>query len=51
MNSIVTGMVAVVDDVKKKYIVVFTYKQSLLSVDMKTKLVQHVESESVKVRE
>ena len=42
---------------QKKIIAIFTYKQRLLSIDMKTKLVQHVESEwmrdwkSVRVRE
>ena len=30
------------DDVKKKPIAIFTYKQRLLSIEMKTKLVQHV---------
>ena len=41
----------------KKSIAIFTYKQRILSIEMKTKLVQHVESEwmrdwkSVKVRE
>ena len=41
---------------QKKSIAIFGYKQRLLSLDMKTKLVQHVESEwmrdwkSVKVR-
>ena len=30
------------DDEVKKSIVIFTYKQSLLSIDMKTKVVQHV---------
>ena len=29
----------------KKYIAIFAYKQRVLSMDMKTKLVQHVESE------
>ena len=32
------------DDVKKT-IAIFGYKQRLLSIEMKTKLVQHVESE------
>ena len=38
MNSNVNG----VDEVPKKSIVIFTYKQGLLSLDMKTKVVQHV---------
>ena len=29
----------------KKSIVIFAYKQRLLSIEMKTKLVQHVESD------
>ena len=33
-----------VDDVNKS-IAIFGYKQRLLSIEMKTKLVQHVESE------
>ena len=33
------------EDEVKKHIAIFTYKQSLLSLDMKTKVVQHVESE------
>ena len=41
MNSKVTGEGDVVD-VKKKSIDIFTYKQRLLSIDMKTKVVQHV---------
>ena len=41
MNCNVTG--AGVEDAEvKKSIVIFTYKQSLLSIDMKTKVVQHV---------
>ena len=55
MNSKVTGE----DDGEgvKKIIDIFTYKQRLLSIDMKTKVVQHVKSErlkeceSVRVRE
>ena len=31
--------------VQKKTIAIFGYKQRLLSLDMKTKLVQHVESD------
>ena len=44
MNSNVTGEgdVAVVVVVKKKIIDIFTYKQRLLSIDMKTKVVQQV---------
>ena len=43
MTSKVTGEgdVVDVDDVKKN-IDIFTYKQRLLSLDMKTKVVQHV---------
>ena len=33
------------DDVKKKSIAIFGYKQWLLSLDMKTKVVQHDERE------
>ena len=43
MNSKVTGEGDV--DVKKKPIDIFTYKQRILSINMKTKVVQHVESE------
>ena len=48
MNSKLTGEGAAADDdddVKKKTIAIFGYKQRLLSIEMKTKLVQHVESE------
>ena len=34
----------------QKSIAIFGYKQSLLSVDMKTKVVQHVERERVKLQ-
>ena len=44
MNSKVTGEGAVVVVVKKS-IAIFAYKQRILSIEMKTKLVQHVESE------
>ena len=43
MNSKLTGE-GDEDDVKKS-IAIFGYKQRVLSLDMKTKLVQHVESE------
>ena len=43
MNSSVTGEGDV--GVKKKTIAIFAYKQRILSIEMKTKLVQHVESE------
>ena len=33
------------DDVKKKHIAIFGNKQRLLSLDMKTKVVQHVQRE------
>ena len=42
MNSNVNGSGA--EEVKKS-IAIFAYKQRLLSIEMKTKLVQHVESE------
>ena len=49
MNSKDTGSGAAADDddddVKKKTIGIFAHKQRLLSIEMKTKLVQHVESE------
>ena len=50
MNSKVTGEGDVDDDVdvKKKTIDIFTYKQRLLSINMKTKVVQHVKSERLK---
>ena len=43
MNSKLTGEGDAA--VKKKLIAIFAYKQRLLSLDMKTKLVQHVESD------
>ena len=43
MNSKVTGEGGA--EVKKKIIAIFAYKQRILSIEMKTKLVQHVESE------
>ena len=33
------------DEVQKKTIDIFNFKQRLLSIDVKTKVVQHVESE------
>ena len=44
MTSNVTGEGVDVEDVKKN-IAFFSYKQRLLSIKMKTKLVQHVESD------
>ena len=44
MNSKVTGEGGE-EDVKKKSIAIFAYKQRILSIEMKTKLVQHVESD------
>ena len=44
MTSKLTGEGGVVE-VQKKSIAIFAYKQRLLSLEMKTKLVQHVESE------
>ena len=43
MNSKLTGEGD--DDVPKNSIAIFGYKQRLLSLDMKTKLVQHVKSD------
>ena len=43
MNSKLTGS-GVDEAVVKKYIVIFTYKQWLLSIDMKTNVVQYDES-------
>ena len=43
MNSRVTGEGAEAE--VKKSIAIFTYKQRLLSIEMKTELVQHVESD------
>ena len=43
MTSIVTGEGD--DEDVKKNIAFFGYKQRLLSIEMKTKLVQHVESD------
>ena len=45
MNSKLTGEGDVEEEVKKKIIAIFAYKQRILSIEMKTKLVQHVESE------
>ena len=46
MTSKVTGEGDEEDEeVKKKTIAFFGYKQRLLSIEMKTKLVQHVESD------
>ncbi len=45
MTSKLTGEGVVAVAVKKKTIAVFGNKQRLLSIDMKTKLVQHVKSE------
>ena len=42
MNSKVTGEGAAEAEVKKN-IAIFAYKQRLLIIEMKTKLVQHVE--------
>ena len=44
MTSKLTGEGADDEDVKKS-IAIFDYKQRLLCIEMKTKLVQHVESE------
>ena len=45
MNSKLTGEGAAADDDVKKNIAIFGNKQRLLSIEMKTKLVQHVESD------
>ena len=47
MNSNVSGSGAAADDgddVKKKSIGIFAYKQRISSLEMKTKIVQHVPS-------
>ena len=44
MNSKVTGEGDAAAAVKKS-IAIFAYKQRILSIEMKTKLVQHVESD------
>ena len=44
MTSKLTGEGAEEGEVKKS-IAIFAYKQRILSIEMKTKLVQHVESE------
>ena len=46
MNSKLTGQGDAAAEEVQKSIAIFGYKQSLLSVDMKTKVVQHVERES-----
>ena len=45
MNSKLTGQGAAAEEEVKKSIAIFGNKQRLLSLDMKTKLVQHVESD------
>ena len=45
MTSKVTGEGVVAEAEVKKSIAIFGYKQRLLSLDMKTKLVQHVKSD------
>ena len=45
MTSKVTGEGDDDEEVKKNTIAFFGYKQRLLSIEMKTKLVQHVESD------
>ena len=45
MTSKVTGEGDEDDDEVKKTIAIFAYKQRILSIEMKTKLVQHVDSE------
>ena len=47
MNSKVTGEGAA-DEAVKKSIAIFAYQERILSIEMKTKLVQHVESESMR---
>ena len=44
MNSELTGQ-GDVEDVPKNPIAIFSCKQGVLSIDMKTKIVQHVESD------
>ena len=50
MNSKITGQGDAAAEEVHKSIAIFGYKQSLLSVDMKTKVVQHVERERVKLQ-
>ena len=45
MRSKLTGEGGAEEEEVKKSIAIFAYKQRLLSIDMKTKVVQHVESE------
>ena len=45
MTSKVTGESDEDDEVQKKDIAFFGYKQQLLSIETKTKVVQHVESD------
>ena len=45
MNSKVTGSGDADEEEVKKSIAIFAYKQRLLSIEMKTKIVQHVGSE------
>ena len=48
MNSKLTGEGDAAAEVPKYPIAIFGYKQRLLSLDMKTKLVQHVKSDSMR---
>ena len=48
MNSKVSGM-GNVEEAVKKNIDIFTYKQSLWSIDMKTKVVQHVQRINISI--
>ena len=50
MNSKLTGKSDEAAAVPKKTIAIFAYKQQLLSIEMKTKVVLHVESVRVRVR-
>ena len=45
MTSKLTGEGGAEDEEVKKCIAIFSSKQRILSIEMKTKLVQHVESE------
>ena len=49
MNSKLTGEGGEGAAVKKKTIAIFAYKQRLLSIEMKTKLVQHVATINISI--
>ena len=49
MNSKLTGEGDDEDEVVQKNIAIFGYKQRLLSIEMKTKLVQHVATINISI--